>query len=696
MFLHHLLGSGRRTSTNRPLPTRPASQRKPAPFRPQLEGLEDRVVPAVYAVTSLADNLGPVITAGHAGTAADPFLAPSLRSAIQAANNNPGGNTIELTLPGTYKITLAPTTPNEADNLAGEFAIMPTGGDLSITNTSGGNVAVDGGGLARVFDINPNFDPNNPTPKFTVTLQGFTVQDGRAFDATGANPDGPAASGGGIRDQGNASLTLDNLVVTNNSATADGGGVSMENLVSVPWTLTVTNSIISDNHAGDAGGGLETDGSGKIFVTDSTITGNSSVNQGAGIWLDAIQSGNTFQTANLTVTNTLISDNTALAANNTGGGIGNAGNGTVTIQGSTLTGNSVDGTGGGFGDMNAQGTLVVIDSTFVGNQSIGNGGGIEAAGPSTTIQDSTITGNVALSDGGGVAVTSATFVLDNTIVAQNFANGANMNFQGTDPDVLATVTTGNGNFIGIGATGLVGITNGTDGNQIGTATAPLDPLLGPLQNNGGQTPTEVPLPGSTVIDTGVNTAIPTGLTTDQLGFNRIVNNTVDIGAVEFQPPGTTTTLVASATQLQQGQAVILTATVAGTTPGSNTPQGSVSFFNGGTPLGSATLVNGKASLTVDLPAGNDNATAIYTGGGDFASSTSGTVTVSVMAPTVTTTTVANVSQEQALFDLFFDGLQLALAPLLGGSTAALQANINSLLPVAGPLGSLFLSLGEGA
>jgi hypothetical protein len=43
---------------------------------------------------------------------------------------------------------------------------------------------------------------------------------------------------GGIRDQSNASLTLNDVVVTNNSATAAVGGVSMENIVDTPWTLT--------------------------------------------------------------------------------------------------------------------------------------------------------------------------------------------------------------------------------------------------------------------------------------------------------------------------------------------------------------------------------------------------------------------------------------------------------------------------
>jgi hypothetical protein len=604
--------------------TSPLSRRIPL----SLELLEDRLVPATYNVIGLADGLGAVTM-----TSPGVFNAPSLRSAIQAANASAGGNTINLTLPGVYPITLHGTA-GETDNTAGEFAIQPTGGDLTIQNTSGGKVTVDAGGQSRVFDINPNFDAANPTTAFKVTFQGFTIENGSVTDA--ANPDGPNASGGGIRDQGNASLTLNNVVVTNNTATADGGGVAMENVASVPWTLTVNNSTVSGNHAGDAGGGLETDGSGKIFVNGSTITGNTSVNQGAGIWLDAIQVGTVFQGANLTVTGTLLTNNTAVAPNNAGGGIGNAGNGTVTIQSSTLANNYSGQFGGGFGDQNAQGTLVVVDSTFVDNVSVANGGGIEAAGPSTTIADSTIAGNVTQAQGGGVAVTSAAFTLNNSVVAGNLSNNANgMNFQGTAPDIAAAVTTGNGDFIGIGDTNLTGITTGSHGNHIGTTAAPLFALLGPLQSNGGPTPTEAPLAGSPLIDAGVNGVVPTGITLDQRGFLRTVNTTVDIGAVEFQPPANTTMLVVAPTAAAFGQAVTFTATVLPQTPGSNTPQGTVTFIVDGTPQAPVPLTNGVATLSLStLAAGSHTIGATFSGDSNFVSTTATPQPLTITAPVV--------------------------------------------------------------
>jgi hypothetical protein len=405
----------------------------------RLEQLEDRVVPAVFNVNSLADILTPA-----------PGVV-TLRSAISAANATPGGNTINLTLPGTYRITLQGADEN--NNATGDFDILATGGNLTILNTSGGKVVVDGCGLDRVFDINPT----NATTPFLVTMQGFTITGGVAFNA--ANPDGGDASGGGIRDTGVASLTLNNMVITNNSATADGGGIVFENAVSTPWTLTVNNSVISNNHAGDAGGGIDTDGSGKVFINTGTlITGNTSVNQGAGIWLDAIQVGPVFQTANLTVTGAVISNNSALSTGTVGGGIGNAGNGAVTIVSSVLENNFSAGTGGGFGDENNQGALSVLNSLFLNNSAFGNGGGIQEGGSGTTITNSALVGNSSQAGGGGMFVAGGTATVTNSRFSANEANNG-----GAIEDQAATLTVTASLFETNRAVGSNGGTGGSGG-----------------------------------------------------------------------------------------------------------------------------------------------------------------------------------------------------------------------------------------
>ena len=330
------------------------------------------MVPAVFNVNSLLDlSLAPGVNPD--GTIAGTTTV-TLRSAIQAANTTPGGNTINLTLPGNYQITLAPKTPNESDNLAGEFAILPEG-DLTITNSSGGAVTVSGGGQSRVFDINPA-DTNNPATHFRVTMQGFTITNGKAFDATGADPDGAVATGGGIRDQGNQDLTLTNMVLSNNTATADGGGVSMENdTTNSQWTLTINACTITGNNAADAGGGVETDGSGNVFInTGTVISGNTTVDGGGGVMLDDLPN-NGRAGANLTMTGVLVSGNSATDTQfGFGGGICNAGVGAVTITDCTVESNFAAVTGGGFSDAysivdigSGVATLSVVNCNFVNN-----------------------------------------------------------------------------------------------------------------------------------------------------------------------------------------------------------------------------------------------------------------------------------------------------------------------------------------
>jgi len=122
-------------------------------------------------------------------------------------------------------------------------------------------------------------------------------------------------------------------------------------------------------------------------------------------------------------------------------------------------------------------------------------------------------------------------LLHNTIVAEGTTGN------GAAPDINGTVSaSSSNNFIGAADANLVGITNGVNANQVGTLANPINDLIGIPVNNGGSTPSRVPLPGSPVINAGNNALIPAGVVKDQRGFNRIIAGTVDIGAVEFQPP----------------------------------------------------------------------------------------------------------------------------------------------------------------
>src|SRR5439155_20661327 len=122
-------------------------------------------------------------------------------------------------------------------------------------------------------------------------------------------------------------------------------------------------------------------------------------------------------------------------------------------------------------------------------------------------------------------VFSSTVTLHNTIVADNFEGSGTT----TENDIIASngavdASSAN-NLIGTGGSG--GLTNGTNGNQVGVA----NPLLGPLTDNGGPTKTHALLSGSPAIDRATAVA---DLTTDQRGLARNVGRT-DIGAIETAP-----------------------------------------------------------------------------------------------------------------------------------------------------------------
>jgi parallel beta-helix repeat protein len=95
-----------------------------------------------------------------------------------------------------------------------------------------------------------------------------------------------------------------------------------------------------------------------------------------------------------------------------------------------------------------------------------------------SLTDCTVSGNTADDNGGGLYVSrGATATLTNTIVARN---------GGGDVQGALDPRSAN-NLVGI-ASGMTGISEGSQGNQVGTAQAPIDPLLAPLGDSGGLTP----------------------------------------------------------------------------------------------------------------------------------------------------------------------------------------------------------------
>jgi hypothetical protein len=229
--------------------------------------------------------------------------------------------------------------------------------------------------------------------------------------------------------------------------------------------------------------------------------------------------GGIFNDGMLTVTNCTLSDNSASMG---GGGILNGG--TLTVTNSTLSDNSASDDGGGI--VNG-GTLTVTNSTLSGNTSA-FGGGIFNDGM-LTVTNCTLSDNSASMGGGGIYNYFGPSALANTIVAKNTNTSSTPATPDDIDNALGTVS-GSYNLIGTGGSG--GLTNGSNGNQVGVANPGLDSKG--LQDNGGPTQTIALVAGSPAIDAGSDLLIPAGTTTDQRGFPRIANGTVDIGAFEVQ------------------------------------------------------------------------------------------------------------------------------------------------------------------
>jgi hypothetical protein len=104
---------------------------------------------------------------------------------------------------------------------------------------------------------------------------------------------------------------------------------------------------------------------------------------------------------------------------------------------------------------------------------------------------------------------------------------------------------------------------------------------------------------------------------------------------------TTTTLTVPKGKFVAGQLVTLTAHVVSN---GSVPNGSVTFMDGATTLGTGTVSNGIATLTIGLNGGSNSLRAIYSGNGTFATSQSSIVNETTKQNSTTTKVSSNATQ----------------------------------------------------
>jgi hypothetical protein len=331
------------------------------------------------------------------------------------------------------------------------------------------------------------------------------------------------ASGSVVTISGTAHVSLSKMTIRNGHAVY-GGGIDSNS-----GTVTLNNDVITQNVASEWGGGIYNKGT--LVITNTTIAGNHATfictaaecyTNGGGIFNDG---------GTVSLNKSTVSLNGASPSCQSrgfcigyGGGIFNN-NGTLMISMSILRSNSANESGG----IDNRGKLTISNSTFTGNSAVftrGNarGGGISNGGV-LTISNSTFSGNSAVgstgSFGGGISSGTVTVKLQNSIIANSTSGG----------NCYGTVTSGGYNLSSDNTCKLNGPGDMND----------MNPLLGPLTNNGGPTQTMALLEGSPAIDAGDPAGCTDGsgrlLTTDQRGQPRPDKEDsvgCDIGAYEKQ------------------------------------------------------------------------------------------------------------------------------------------------------------------
>jgi predicted outer membrane repeat protein len=321
--------------------------------------------------------------------------------------------------------------------------------------------------------------------------------------------------------------TFTNVAFTQNSAvgTIEGDGGAIDDQTG----FTLNGGTFSQNSASTKGGAIYASGDviANAILSGNAVTASQAYGGGGGVFIGGFAS---------TIVYSTISGNTVTMTGPSSGGGGIYNDGGLSMVGSTLSGNSVTGTQStsGGGGMYSHDSAAVTNSTFANNTSADYGGGVDSY-PTTytqTFTNATFLQNSATVAGGNIDNdTNNTVVLTNSIVAGGSSSAG--------PDVFnsGTLTSGGYNIIQTAVTFSGGVTTGN---------VTKNPMLSPLANNGGPSPTaaDAGSPAAGMIPFTINNGSisPTcgifngtiGLIVqDQRGYLRGTSNVCDAGAYEL-------------------------------------------------------------------------------------------------------------------------------------------------------------------
>ena len=405
----------------------------------------------------------------------------SLTGGLVGSNVSARGGGLYNTSDGSVDVSGGTFQGNDGGFSGGGVANV--GGTITLTNSVQivGNSAGNGGGIYHIdgsASLTNTTISNNAADGTVNSGDGGGIYIGQSFDALAESAPPPT-------------LVLTNSTINANTAIRNGGGI-----LNSGGILTLTDSLVTDNDVGLDGGGIAPVAHSRrrtarlpsippprvaaaafgIVARSHSRTATCAATSAGPTAAAFYQDG---QSASLTLINSTVRSNPA--ANGSGGGI-RIDDGSASLTNSTVSSNSAFVSGGGIFLQGGAATLTILNSTISTNFAVSGDGGVVRAGGSATLQNSIVAANMPTDCSGAVVS------LDNNLDSDSSCN------------------------LG-GANDLPGV----------------DPLLGPLMNNGGPTETHALLTGSPALNAGNDAAAPA---TDQRGFPRL--GTSDIGAFESQ------------------------------------------------------------------------------------------------------------------------------------------------------------------
>ncbi|MGF1523744.1 MAG: choice-of-anchor Q domain-containing protein [Leptolyngbyaceae cyanobacterium] len=320
-----------------------------------------------------------------------------------------------------------------SDNTAGQGGGMSVGyrsGGVAVTDSTVSENTAEGNGGGIQSDMQASISVTDSEVVNNIAGNNGGGIEGYLTTVTRSTISGNVASGqgGGIYNSGYfGQLDLTDSTIADNTANDKGGGIATDSA-----GTTINSSIISGNtvSGSNAGGGGIYSLSSTFKVENSTVSGNKS--DGYGVNGEGFGGGILARDTALTVSNSTIVDNRALGLYAYGGGIFNDSSHSTVINSAIDENRSIGttyrdsgGYGGGIQSVNSY--LSIDDSTVNGNSSNGSGGGIYSIRGDLVIRNGSVNNNATTSQGddvsgGGIVALGDLLLIDFTTVSNNAAS----------------------------------------------------------------------------------------------------------------------------------------------------------------------------------------------------------------------------------------------------------------------------------